>query len=209
MADELLSDYRREVTDLKRERDDLKKALDKREGENKTFRDTVKTLETERDTLKTQLPPEGSLVLNKADSERYNVYKGLGTVDEVTAKVNGYGDLETKEKSRARADGIKANGFKPSIFELIAEGNDYRVDGEGDDRKVFVTVDDKEQELTAYAAERDLSDLLGVMGLSVETPKPVPPTFTGAGTRKAGEFKVLTTEERAKQKENESRYSGL
>ena len=209
MSDDLVSEYRRERDDLKRERDDLKKALDKREAENKTFRDTVKTLESERDDVKQKLPADGSFVLGKADAERWNSYTALGKLDEVTAKVKGYGDLEAKEQRRTREDGIKALGFKPSIFELIAEGNPYRTEGEGEDRKVFVTVDDKEQELTARASELDRSDLLGVMGLAQSSETPKVPTPTGAGTRTAGEFKALSADERAKQKQNEGRYSGL
>lgn len=209
MADELLADYRREVTDLKRERDDLKKALDKRESENKTFRDDLKMLTEERDALKGKLPADGSLVLGKADVERWNSYTALGKLDEVTAKVNGYGDLEAKEQRRTREDGIKALGLKPSIFELIAEGNPYRTEGEGEDRKVFVTVDDKEQELTARASELDRSDLLSVMGLTQAPEAPKPQTPTGVGRRAAGEFKALSADERAKQKQNEGRYSGL
>ncbi len=151
--------------------------------ENAQLRADKRALNGQLTVAQDKLPADGSLVLGKADAERYNLYKNLGTVDEVTAKVNGYGDLETKEKSRTRADAIKALGFKPSIFELIAEGNPYRVVGEADERKVYVTVNDKEQELTTYAQERGLNDLLGVMGLSAAPQAPLLPTPTGAGNR--------------------------
>ncbi len=209
MSEENLSFFRDRVRELERKNEDFLK-------DNGKQRDEIRELTKERDDargkvseLEKSLPAEGSLVLNKPDAERFTQYQALGKLDEVTAKVKGYGDLETKEKSRTRADAIKALGFKPSIFELIAEGNPYRAEGEGDERKVLLSVDDKEQELTAYATERGLGDLLGVMGLTQAPETPRVPTPTGAGTRTAGEFKALSADERAKQKQNEGRYSGL
>lgn len=206
---EALDILERQVKDLERKNEALLKDNGGQRDELREARDTVKTLEAERDDVKQKLPADGSLVLGKADAERWNSYTALGKLDEVTAKVNGYGNLEAKEQRRTREDGIKALGFKPSIFELIAEGKTYRAEGEGDDRKVLVSVDDKEQELTAYATERGLGDLLGVMGLTQAPETPKVPTPTGAGTRKPGEFKALSADERAKQKQNEGRYSGL
>ena len=76
-AESLLSTILGKSNTLESDKDSLKKALDKREGENKTARDAIKTLETERDDLKTKLPGDGSRVLPKAEAERYDAYTAL------------------------------------------------------------------------------------------------------------------------------------
>ena len=194
-ADSILSNILEQHKNLATDRDGLKTIVDDRQTENADLRQKV------QDAKGAQL--------SAADQERWNAYKALGTVDDVSAKVKGYGDLEAKEKRREREDGIKALGYKPSVFEVIAQGSSYRAEGEGDDRKVYLTVDDKEVELGERATALGLDDLLGVMGAEVKAPEAKVTTPTGAGTRTVKGFEAKSSTERLKEKDKETRYSGM
>ena len=197
----------RQVKDLERKNEDLVKDNGKQRDQLREARDTIKNLEGERDTFKAQVPTDGAVTLSKADAVRWQTYTGLGTVDDVTTKVRGYNDLEQRDKQRTREDGIKTLNIKPSIFEVIAKGAAYRTEGEGDDRKVLLTVDDKEVELSEHARAQGLEDLLGVMVLSDTPTQPKPPVPTGAGNRGRTPLRLSTPEEIAESQQHDPKYS--
>ncbi len=201
----------RQVKDLERKRDDLEKDNAKQRDELREARGERDAASAKASDLEKKLPSEASITLSKADQERWQQYQALGKLDEVTTKVKGYDGLEAKSKRRDREDGIKALGLKPSIFELIAEGKGYRAEGEGEDRTLYLTVDEdgaeKEVELTEYASKRGLDDLLGVMGLEAsKDTTPTPRTPTGAGNKKPQPRGVLSEEDAYKEKQSNPAY---
>lgn len=210
MAEELLADYRRELADVKRERDDLKKALDTREDDNKTARDKIKALETKVEGLEKLVPSEGVVVLSKADAVRWQTFQDLGTVDEVSEKVKRTETAELRLSARDREDSIVALGFKPSVFEVIAQGAPFKAEGSGKDRQVLISVkkDDKTEdvELTELAKNRDLGDLLGVMGVVLKDDKPNSYPPLGAGTKQQQKQKPADADEVYQEKLQDNSY---
>lgn len=167
--------------------------------------------ESEATALKEKVPADGSLVLNKADAARWGVLSGiaseLGGVDKVQGRLARVTELEQASAKQARENTIRAAGYDPKKLERILGGAEFKVTGEGDEAKAFVVSGETETALDKWAETEDVTDLLNVARLSPDAKRNE--TFTGAGTRKGGEFKALSAEERAKQKKNESRYSGI
>ena len=198
----------RQVKDLERKNEALVSDNGKQRDELREARDSIKNLESERDTFKAQVPADGSVTLSKADAIRWQTFSALGTVDEVKAKLERVDTLETADAKRTREDGVKALGYKPSVFEVIAQGQPYTVKGEGDDRKVMLTVDDNEVELGEHAKAQGLEDLLGVMGLEKSAPAQKTAVPTGAGNRPQQQRPVLDSNASYEEKRNDPAYRG-
>lgn len=127
--------------------------------------------EKERDALKGQLP-DGSVVLSKADGARWGVLSGiateLGGVDKVQGRLARVTELEQASAKQERDDAIKGQGYDPKKLDRILGGAQFKVTGEGDEAKAFVTVDDKDTALSEWAEAEGVTDLLNVARLEPE-----------------------------------------
>ncbi|SMB93325.1 hypothetical protein [Deinococcus hopiensis] len=130
-------------------------------GENANYRDRIRTLEGEVE--KTKLP-DGSVVLSKADAERYAAYQALGKPDELKTKLadgetatSELGTLKKRDTLRTVADKV---GYKPSVLERLGGDltfEEIEVDGEkaGEKVKTYgVKLADKVVPLDQYAKEQ-------------------------------------------------------
>lgn len=122
----------------------------------------LKAKRSELDTLKTQLPPEGSVVLRGAEKDRWEAYSALGKPDDLKAALADRDTLTAEKAQRDRRDSIRAAaevvGYKARVLERLApEGAAFEVregtDTEGNPtRTAFIRVGEQETPLTDWAA---------------------------------------------------------
>jgi hypothetical protein len=196
---------------LQNEVNSLRSHKERLDGDVAKLRDRAQDAERERDDLKGKVPADGSLTLNKADAERWRVLSGvageLGGVDKVQERLSRAKELEAKEAKRERKEGLKSQGFNPTVFDAIAEGNPYRVEEKDGAKTVFLTIGDEEIELNAYAEKTERADLLSYLALETPEPKqPGVPAAAQAGKR-SNTSRLSTPEEIAEAEKHNPRYS--
>ena len=185
MSEELLGTYKRELSDAKREIEDLKKALDKREDDNKGYRDTLKERDARIAELEKVAPPEGSVILKPADAERWQQYQELGKVDEVKAALESKGTAEEQLTELRRRETIREAGYNSRKLERLLNGTTFAAQGEGDERVygVLTKQEDGSEKfipLEGWAEAEGISDLLNMARLE---PQGVPFVMDQAGRR--------------------------
>lgn len=149
--------------------------------------------------LEAKQPPEGAVVLNKADSERWAAYQALGKVDEVRAALEAKAAAEQRLAERERADTIRAAGYEPKKLGRLIGDAALKLDGDA----LKLIQGEREVLLSEWAEAEGITDLLNVARL--ETPdKPRPPT--GAGTKPAQGFRAVSADERQKQLARDPSY---
>lgn len=179
-AESLLSSIGTEASNLEVDRDDLKGKVETRQTENQKLKDRAQDAEAIVADLKTKVPADGSLTLSKADGERFSAYTALGKVDEVKATLERVTTLETERAQADREATIRSAGYDPKKFSRVVP-HPLKIEGEGDDLKVSVTVDDKDTPLDEWAEAEGISDLVNVARLD---PNARPAAMAQAGDRK-------------------------
>ncbi len=149
--------------------------------------------ETERDDLRTKVPANESVTLTKADAERWQAYTALGKVDEVKAALERVSTLETEKAQADRETNIRKAKYDPKKLGRLIGSNALKVEGEGDNLKVSITVDDKDIALDEWAEAEGISDLVNVARLD---PNTRPAAMPQAGKRPPAPVK---TEEQRKE----------
>ena len=102
--------------------DGLKKLLDKANGDamalaadlyadNHRWREANRQLKGQVETLEKSLPPDGSVVLSKADSERWEAYKTLGKPDDLRTALTERDSLKS-DLARSQRDERMRKAFK-------------------------------------------------------------------------------------------------
>jgi hypothetical protein len=141
-------------------------------------------IKAERDELAKKLPPADSVVLSKADAERWEAYRKLGKPDELGAAV---AERDTLKRTQSIRDAAEAGGYKPGpLGKLIPADAEISVkDGKGEKgeatRTPEITVGGKAQPLAAYLESEFGGDILSALkadGKAAETrpaPKGTPP----------------------------------
>jgi hypothetical protein len=122
-------------------------------------------LKAERDDAVKKLPPADSVVLSKADAERWEAYRKLGKPDELEAAV---AERDTLKRTATIRDAGEAGGYKPGpLGKLIPADAEISVkestDGKGGKvRTPEITVGGKTQGLAAYL-ESEHGDFLSAV----------------------------------------------
>jgi len=154
----------------------------------------LKAKRGELDTLKGQLPPEGSVVLKGAEKDRWEAFNALGKPEDLKAALTDRDTLTAEKAQRERQDSIKAAaevaGYKARVLERLApEGAAFDVreakDNEGKPtRTAFIRVGEKETPLTDWAAtDPDFLPALVVTADKKEEPRPSFPRQTTDGDK--------------------------
>lgn len=153
-----LGELEAQVKNDTRELDTLRKHKESLEADVAKQRDRAQTAEQERDTLKEQLPKDGSLVLGKADSERFAAYKALGLEPDALKSKLEKANRDAKSLTETRnKDVLGKLGIKPSALRLREfDGVVLEVSGEGDAQQVTVKQGDKEATWDAWLKEAGL-----------------------------------------------------
>jgi len=155
----------------------LQKLLDKAKGdamalagelysENYRLRGDKRELKAKVEALEKSLPPDGSVVLSKADSERWEAYKSLGKPDELTKLKAEHVELQGKVaaaernntlRSVAEVAGLKADVLSKLVTDAHAfEIKDEKQDGKDIKRAYIVIESDGKKEakpLVEYAEQ--------------------------------------------------------
>ncbi len=172
------------VGPLEAERDRLLGNKESLEADLAKAKERYKKAESESDSLKEKVPGDGSTVLSKADAERWRVLSGiageLGGVDKVQARLTRVGELEAEKTKVEREQTIRAAGYEPKKLERLIGSAGFKLEGEGDDQKVLITVGDEDHALSDWAEAEGITDLLNVARLG---PAPSSRTPTGPGER--------------------------
>lgn len=163
----------------------------------------LKAKRSELDTLKTQLPPEGSVVLRGAEKDRWEAYSALGKPDDLKAALADRDTLTAEKAQRDRRDSIRAAaevvGYKASVLErLTPDGVAYEVretEQNGQTVKVAVAKDaeGKETPLSDYAAA-NFADFLPALTTQSAPTEPARPAVTLPRQETAGSQQVLRTQ---------------
>lgn len=158
----------------------------------------LKAKRTELDAVKGQLPPEGSVVLSKADAERWASYSALGKPDDLKAAMTERDAFKTDLSGRDRRDSNRsaadAAGYRPGVLEkllpadAITSVRDVQVDGKAV-RTAFVKIGDSERPLSEWASTEH-ADFMPSLAMQPQTavipaaswvPQPAAMTPTPAG----------------------------
>ena len=202
------------VRELERQLEERAKKVDDLEKDNAKQREELREARGEVETLSKRVPSENSVVLGKADAERWNVAKELidtvGGVDKLQTLQTERDRLQTELKERDRKETIRDAGYDPRKLERLLGGASLRLQGEGDERSVKVVLRDSEGNETErlideWAEAEGISDLLNVAknGTTQETPKPRP--HFGAGERPP-KSRVPNADELARDKQGDPKY---
>ncbi|WP_407543787.1 hypothetical protein Q0M94_28305 (plasmid) [Deinococcus radiomollis] len=142
----------------------------------------LKAKRTELDTVKAQLPAEGSQVLSKADAERWAKYNALGKPEELETARQAGTEAAQKLSQYERRDSIRTAaevaGFKPSVLERLApdggtfEVREAQVDGKPVRTAFLKLPDGNEKPLREWAASEH-ADFMP--SLQAQAQAPVPP----------------------------------
>lgn len=147
----------------------------------------LKAKRSELDTVKTQLPPEGSVILKGADKDRWEAYTALGKPDELQAALTERDTLNAEKVKRERQDSInqaaEAAGYKANVLGKLngidAVSFEVReIEAEGQKvKKAFVKdAEGKETPLSDYVSA-NFADFLPALTKPTEAPKPTTAAF--------------------------------
>lgn len=171
-------------------------------GENFQLRDKVRQQNERITALEGGQPKDGALVLSKADAERWEAYKKLGTPEEVTTKIadgdKASGELQSIRAGSAISDAardlnlnaaalqrlVKLDGITVEKRTVKENGQDverYFAKYKGDDGK------DAEKALTDYRQERwqEFNDILGAPNATSTDSQNAGAAAAGAGAQGA------------------------
>ena len=158
----------------------------------------LRTIRTERDALKAALPQEGSVVLSKADAEKWASYSALGKPDDLKAAMTERDSIRADLSGRDRRDSNRtaadAAGYRPGVLEKLLPADavtsvrDVQVDGKAV-RTAFVTIAGAERPLSEWASTEH-ADFMPSLAMQPQTavvpaaswvPQPAAMTPTPAG----------------------------
>ena len=211
-----------EAVDLLREQnrtlqDDLKeknKKVDELEKDNAKQRDEIRALKTDKETLEAQVPADGSLVLSKADAQRWELAK------EVSEQVGGFDKLKSLQSERDEAKQsltavkqdrlLETHDFIPAKVRRVVGENAVFGEAGDDEKHLTLTVKDGDEEktvsLTEWAEAEDVADLLAAARKTDAQPKPegvkILPQAGARQTRQHG----TSAEQIYEQKKSDPRY---
>lgn len=145
-------------------------------------------LRSKRDELKAltaKLPPEGAVVLSRADAERWSAYTALGKPDELSAALSERDALKADLSKRDRTEQLRAAaqaaGYKPSVLERLApDGAAFSVrevtgeDGQVTQVAYLKTPEGQEQPLTEWAQANAADFLPALSAQPVTNAVPAP-----------------------------------
>ena len=154
----------------------------------------LKAVRSDRDTLKTQLPPEGSVILKGAEKDRWEAYSALGKPDDLKAALADRDTLTADKAKRDRTDSIKAaagvTGYKASVLErLTPDGVTYTVRDETKDGQTVKVAYAKDGEgaetpLTDFVT-KDFADFLPALTATATPASPPSPLTPRAPAQEA------------------------
>lgn len=143
----------------------------------------LKAVRAERDALQTRLPQEGSVVLTKADADRWSAYTALGKPDELQAALKDRDTARADLSGRDRRDGIRSAaevaGYKPSVLEKLTpdgavyEVREAQVEGKAVRTAYLKLADGTERPVTDWATAEH-ADFLPALAVA-PAPAAVPP----------------------------------
>ena len=158
----------------------------------------LRTVRQERDALKAAMPLEGSVVLSKADAERWASYSALGKPDDLKTAVAERDAFKTDLSGRDRRDSNRsaadAAGYRPGVLEkllpadAITSVRDVQVDGKAV-KTAFIKIGDNERPLSEWASTEH-ADFMPSLAMQPQTavipaaswvPQPAAMTPTPAG----------------------------
>lgn len=151
--------------------------------ENYREREQRRQLQEQLTQVQGRLPSEGSVVLNRAEAQRWQAYQALGAPDEVQTSLT---ELQTLRRNTELTQVADVARFKPTVLQQldrVAGGLKYEVrevDENGKkERRPFVMVKDQagvEQSIPLQQyAEQHWADFLP----SLRTEQQAPPSGTG------------------------------
>ena len=154
--------------------------------------------EIERDALKAALPQEGSVVLSKADAERWASYSALGKPDDLKTAVaerdSFRSDLSGRDRRDSNRSAADAAGYRPGVLEKLLPADavtsvrEVQVDGRPV-KTAFVTIAGTERPLSEWASTEH-ADFMPSLAMQPQTavipaaswvPQPAAMTPTPAG----------------------------
>jgi len=174
---EHIAQLKQDLADARAEITSLKKALDKRESDNKEARDRIKTLEAERANIEALLPGDDTTVLAAEDAKAWAAYQELGKPDQVKVKLDDY-DRATREAAQLRrrdmVDRVSRDPsdetryrFKPTVLERLLADATLSVSDKGE---ATVKVGDAEKPLEKWLEEDQADFLPALQAQAVGTP---------------------------------------
>ena len=141
----------------------------------------LKAKRTELDAVKGQLPSEGSVVLSKADAEKWASYSALGKPDDLktamTERDSFRSDLSGRDRRDSNRTAADAAGYRPGVLEKLLPADavtsvrEVTVDGKAV-RTAFVKIGENERPLSEWASVEH-ADFMPSLALS--TPPAGPP----------------------------------
>jgi hypothetical protein len=142
-------------------------------SDNFKLREKNRDLKRDLEEAEQQVPAEGSVVLTKAEGERWTAYTALGKPEDVKKTIEEHGTLKTKVADAERMEQIRAasqvEGMSSSVLGQLAKAEHVFeiVTVKGDDNvekkvaNVVVTIGDKKETHTLKAyAESHWKDFL-------------------------------------------------
>lgn len=154
----------------------------------------LKAVRTDRDALRTQLPPEGSVILKGAEKDRWEAYSALGKPEDLKAALADRDTLTADKAKRDRTDSIRnaaeASGYKASVLERLAPaGVTFTVRDETKDGQTVKVAYAKDGEgaetpLTDFVT-KDFADFLPALTATATPASPPPPLTPRAPAQEA------------------------
>lgn len=101
-------------------------------SENYQLRQDKRKLREDLDQQKTKTPEEGSLVLSKDESKIFNDYKTLGSIEDITKKMDNLTqvqtELDTLKFEGVIRDAASAHNYKPTILTDLVKSRGLKVE---------------------------------------------------------------------------------
>lgn len=161
----VIAELKQRVADREAEVASLKRALDKRESDNKEARDKIKTLEAEKATIEALLPGDDTITLSGEAAKAWEAYRTLGKPDLVKVKLDDYERATTEATTLKRRELVDKAArdpndetryrFKPSVLERLLTDAQITAGKDG----ITVKVGDVEKPLEKWL-EEDQADFL-------------------------------------------------
>lgn len=194
-AESLLGNILSQGNSLLSERDTLKKALDKREDDNKTARDRIKTLEGDLRTAQDAAP----------DGDTLAAYAALGKPDEVKASLEQATRDRQAVLTQGNRDAFTKRGIDPeALVHPAFAGAQFSTTGEGETLKTVAKTAEGEKVWEDFVTEKNLTDYLKRFGLT-QTVTVVPALAQVGNTQRTD--RLATPEEIAESQKNDPKYS--
>ncbi len=194
----------RQVKDLERKNEELVKDNGKQRDEIRDLKTDLSTAQGKVSELDQKVPAEGSVILTKADAERWTFYTSLGKPDDLKAQLEAKSNAEGELKRMKRGETIRTAGYDPKVLGRLIGDAEIKVTGEGDERKVSLLQGEEESDLTAWAEAEGIVTLLNAARLEAE-PKPNGVPAAGQAGRR-DQTRLATPDEVAAEKRKKLRF---